>query len=76
MTCIIDLSSVVIVEKNKCCGCGNCVEICSAEATQAISLEAGVAHISKTLCYLYKNLECKAPCVNACACQAISRLED
>ena len=53
----------MVVNNDKCIGCGTCVDICPV---QAISMVDGVAHIDKEIC-----ISCGS-CLGACPVSAIS----
>jgi len=55
------------VNKNKCVGCGLCVDVCPRSA---VSINAAVAKIDKEQC-----VECQA-CLHECPQQAITLIED
>lgn len=52
-----------MVDKNKCVGCGMCIEACPV---QAISMENGKAKIDESVC-----IQCGC-CVGVCPMDAIS----
>jgi len=54
---------IAVIDKNKCTGCGRCVEVCPVNA---ISLVNGIAVIDETIC-----LGCMK-CSRVCPVNAIS----